>query len=160
MVEFGHSKEGSTKSIFNYSVAYDKDNKLPLFYEAYAGSVVDISQLKCMVDKSKSYGYQRVGFILDRGYFSQSNLNYLDENKYDFCIMMKGKKNLFTGLSSRLRAHSRKTGTAGSMTLESAEQQSLTNCSQAIQKSGISTFTMMSISAPTNAKSWRPNSGR
>lgn len=27
MVEFGHSKEGSTKSIFNYSVAYDKDNK-------------------------------------------------------------------------------------------------------------------------------------
>lgn len=94
MVEFGHSKEGSTKSTFNYSVAYDKDNKLPLFYEAYAGSVVDISQLKCMVDKSKSYGYQRVGFILDRGYFSQSNLNYLDENKYDFCIMMKGKKKL------------------------------------------------------------------
>lgn len=47
-----------------------------------------------MVDKSKSYGYQRVGFILDRGYFSQSNLNYLDENKYDFCIMMKGKKKL------------------------------------------------------------------
>ena len=43
LAEIGHSKEGSDKPVFNYSVAYDRDNREPLFYEAYPGSIVDIS---------------------------------------------------------------------------------------------------------------------
>jgi transposase len=34
LAEIGHSKEGSDKPVFNYSVAFDRDNKEPLFYEA------------------------------------------------------------------------------------------------------------------------------
>ena len=32
---------------FNYSIAYDKNNREPLFYVSYPGSIVDISQLQC-----------------------------------------------------------------------------------------------------------------
>lgn len=94
MVEYGHPKDDQGKGIFNYSVAYDKNNAAPLFYESYPGSIVDISQLQYTLMKAKGYGYRHVGFILDRGYFSKGNIHFMDENGYDFVIMVKGMKKL------------------------------------------------------------------
>jgi transposase len=84
--------------VFNYSIAYDTNNREPLFYEEYPGSIVDISQLQFMLEKAKGYGYKRIGFILDRGYFSKENIRYMDDCKYDFVIMVKGMAELVQGL--------------------------------------------------------------
>ena len=70
MVEFGHPKVDMGELVFNYAVAYDTHNQEPLFYEKYPGSLNDISQLQFMLDKASGYGYKKIGFILDRGYFS------------------------------------------------------------------------------------------
>ena len=94
LVEFGHAKEDKGLPIFNYSIAYDCNNREPLFYEEYPGSIVDVSQLQCMLDKAKAYGYKNAGFILDRGYFSRENIKYMDKCGYDFVIMVKGMKAL------------------------------------------------------------------
>lgn len=94
LVELGHSKSGVEEDIFNYSIAYDRNNSEPLFYEAYPGSVVDISQLQHTLKKAKGYGYEHVGFILDRGYFSKENIRFMDDNGYSFVIMVKGMKRL------------------------------------------------------------------
>ncbi|MBR2550753.1 MAG: transposase [Clostridiales bacterium] len=94
-VEMGHSKDGENdKPVFNYSVAYDSNNSEPLFYEDYCGSIVDISQLQYMLERARGYGYRKIGFILDRGYFSKGNIHYMDDCGYDFVIMMKGMKDL------------------------------------------------------------------
>ena len=90
MVEYGHAKEDRSLPIFNYSIAYDTENREPLFYEEYAGSIVDVSQLQYMLAKARGYGYKRVGFILDRGYFSREIIAYMDQCSYDFVIMVKG----------------------------------------------------------------------
>lgn len=90
MLEFGHPKDDKDLPIFNYAIAYDTENKEPLFYEQYPGSIVDISQIRLMLDKAEGYGYRRVGFILDRGYFCRENLRYLDQHGYEFVIMLKG----------------------------------------------------------------------
>lgn len=92
IAEYGHSKEGIDKPVINYSIAYDSANNEPLFYEDYCGSIVDISQLQYMLERVKGYGYKKIGFILDRGYFSEGNIHYMDNNGYDFVIMMKGMK--------------------------------------------------------------------
>jgi len=94
IAEIGHSKDGSDKPIFNYSIAFDSDNKEPLFYEAYPGSIADVSQLQFMLEKAESYGYKHIGFILDRGYFSKGNIQFMDKKGYDFIIMVKGMKKL------------------------------------------------------------------
>ena len=98
IVEYGHAKDDEGKPIFNYSMAYDTTNKEPLFYEEYPGSITDVSQLEYMIGKAKGYGYRRIGFILDRGYFSKKNLDYLEECKYNFVIMLKGMANLVKDL--------------------------------------------------------------
>ncbi|MGI6057352.1 MAG: IS1634 family transposase [Bilifractor sp.] len=93
-VEFGHPKQNNGKPVFNYSVAYNNTNSVPLFYEEYPGSITDVSQLQIMLEKAKGYGYHEIGFILDRGYFSRENIRYMDKNGFDFIIMMKGMKSL------------------------------------------------------------------
>ena len=98
MVELGHSKEGIEEDIFNYAVAYDRNNREPLFYESYPGSIVDVSQLQHTLKKAKSYGYEHIGFILDRGYFCKENIRFMDDNGYDFVIMVKGMKSLVSSL--------------------------------------------------------------
>ncbi len=91
IVEYGHPKDDDGLPIFNYSIAYDTNNREPLFYEQYPGSIVDVSQLQFMLEKAAGYGYKRVGFILDRGYFSRENIRYMDKCGYDFVIMVKGR---------------------------------------------------------------------
>lgn len=89
IAEYGHSKNDESKPIINTSIGYNHDNKEPLFYEEYPGSIVDVSQLQCMIDKAINYGYKNIGIILDRGYFSKKHLEYIDQNGYDFVIMAK-----------------------------------------------------------------------
>lgn len=98
LVEYGHPKDGCSLPVVNYSIGYDKTNREPLFYEAYPGSIVDISQLHYMIGRAAGYGYKKIGFILDRGYFSRENIRYMDRCGYDFIIMMKGMKDTVSGL--------------------------------------------------------------
>lgn len=98
MLEYGNAKVDQGSPIFNYSIAYDTRNKEPLFYEAYPGSINDVSQLQYMLDKAKGYGYKKVGFILDRGYFSKSNIEHMDQCGYSFVIMVRGMATLVNEL--------------------------------------------------------------
>ena len=103
IVEFGHAKEDRGLPVFNYSVAYDCNNREPLFYETYPGSIVDVSQLQMMLDKAVAYGYKNAGFILDRGYFSRENVRYMDMCGYDFVIMVKGMKSFVNETVRKVR---------------------------------------------------------
>jgi transposase len=73
-------------------------NREPVFYEKYPGSIVDVSQLRTMLNKAEGYGYKKVGFILDRGYFSKQNIEHMDKCGYSFVIMVKGMADLVSSL--------------------------------------------------------------
>jgi len=98
MAEYGNAKDDKDLPIFNYSVAYDTNNKEPLFYEYYPGSINDVSQLQFMLDKASAFGYKKVGFILDRGYFSKANIEYMESCGYSYIIMAKGMASFISGL--------------------------------------------------------------
>lgn len=98
LIEYGKAKDDKGVPVFSVSVAFDKTNRIPLLYEEYPGSVVDVSQFTFLVDKVIDYGYKKIGFILDRGYFSRENIQYMDENQYSFIMMVKGCKSLVASL--------------------------------------------------------------
>ena len=66
--EYGHAKEDKGLPVFNYSIDYDCNNREPLFYEGYPGSIVDVSQLQCMLDKAMAY----TGAVIHPQYFRDS----------------------------------------------------------------------------------------
>ena len=102
IVEYGKPKDDKGLPVFNLSLVFDQNNRVPLFYEEYPGSVTDVAQLKYVIDKVTAYGYKRMGFILDRGYFSRENIRCLDEKKCPFVMMVKGCKQL---VSSIIKEH-------------------------------------------------------
>ncbi len=103
VAEYGHAKDDPAAPIFNYAVAYDQANCEPLFYEEYSGSVVDVSQLQCMVAKAIEYGYRNIGFILDRGYFSKANIMLMDELGLPYVMVVKGLHVLVADVVERSR---------------------------------------------------------
>ncbi len=98
LIEYGKAKDDKGLPVFNIALAFDKSNRIPLFYEEYPGSITDVSQFVYMVDKVVEYGYKNAGFILDRGYFSKDNIRYMEDNGYPFVIMVKGHKDLVSSL--------------------------------------------------------------
>ena len=61
MVEYGAAKVDAGLPIFNYAVAYDVNNREPLTYEKYPGSINDVSQLQFMSAKMKGCGSNNLG---------------------------------------------------------------------------------------------------
>jgi len=51
-----------------------------------------------MLGKASGYGYKKMGFILDRGYFSKSNIKTMDRLGYSFVIMVKGMYDLINNI--------------------------------------------------------------
>ena len=77
-------------------ISYDSTNK-----NSQAGDVEIVEYGKPKVDigfpvfnYAMGYGYKKVGFILDRGYFSKQNIEHMDKCGYSFIIMVKGMADL------------------------------------------------------------------
>jgi len=57
LLEGGHAKDGPDGSpIVNIAMATDVCEAMPLFYEDYCGSIVDVSQFEQMVEKAQALG--------------------------------------------------------------------------------------------------------
>ena len=103
IAEYGHEKEKQGKPVYNFAIGYDLTYRVPAFYEQYPGSQNDVSQLQYMLRKAAAYGYKEAGFILDRGYFSEDNIRFMDRNHYEFVIMVKGCKDLVNELILKVK---------------------------------------------------------
>lgn len=89
LAEYGHAKKDENLPQINISYASSAIDSTPLYYNLYPGSIIDNTELKDSIDKLSKYGYKNIGFILDRGYYSKSNIDYLRDNEYSFIIMIK-----------------------------------------------------------------------
>lgn len=101
LAEYGHSKKESDNPQVNVSFVSLEKDATPLIYELYPGSIVDNTKLKDLADRVRHYGYKNIGFILDRGYYSKSNIDYLDKNNYSFIMMVKGKSAYINALGDK-----------------------------------------------------------
>ena len=70
----------------NLSLIVDKDLGIPLMYDVYPGSIVDVSTLKNTIKKIKSQGVRDYTLIMDRGFFSTSNIEELVSSNLSFII--------------------------------------------------------------------------
>lgn len=98
LVDSLHGEEKEGLPLVTYAVAYDKNNQEPLFYEEYPSSIVEVYHLECMVETAKSYGYENVGFIFDRGVLYKGVIEYMDTSGYDFIMMVKGNSSFVSNL--------------------------------------------------------------
>lgn len=88
LLEYGHSRDDPSLPQLNMSMIVDKKLGIPVMYDVYPGSIVDVSTLKNTIRKVESYGIRDYTLVLDRGFFSQDNLEELldDDGVLSFII--------------------------------------------------------------------------
>jgi len=87
LLEYGHSRDDPSLPQLNMSMIVDKKLGIPVMYDVYPGSIVDVSTLKNTLRKIESYGIQDYKLVLDRGFFSKGNLEeLLNDDSLSFII--------------------------------------------------------------------------
>ena len=77
ILEYGYKHEGPHAPQVKMSIVTDKDSGIPLMYDLYPGSIVDVTTLFNTIHRIKALGITGYILILDRGFFSKENLGLL-----------------------------------------------------------------------------------
>ncbi len=91
--EFGNPKLDEGLPQYNIAYFLDRRTGLPIFYDVYYGSIIDMNHCKTAIDKVHQIANDAaISFVLDRGYFSKTNIDYINENNYEFTCLGKVNK--------------------------------------------------------------------
>ena len=85
-LEYGHNRDGKKLPQLNFSLLLDSARGIPVFYDIYPGSIVDVSTLRNTISKGMSIGIENAMLIMDRGFFSINNICELMGNDYSFIM--------------------------------------------------------------------------
>ena len=106
LLEYGYNRDGFDLPQVNLSLIVDKDLGIPLMYDVYPGSIVDVSTLKNTIKKINSQGVRNYTLIMDRGFFSTANIEELVSGNLSFIIppasTLKSVKEAISAIHSRI----------------------------------------------------------
>ena len=85
-LEYGYSRSDTGYPQVNVSLVESSESGIPIFYDIYPGSVNDITTVKNTIDVLRTAGLTDVAFIMDRGMFSSSSIEYLIESGMNFIM--------------------------------------------------------------------------
>jgi len=86
LLEYGYNRDGLDLPQINFSLIIDVQRAIPVMYECYPGSIVDVVTLKNTVCRLQAHGIRDVTLVLDRGFFSQGNLVELLREEVSFVL--------------------------------------------------------------------------
>ncbi len=100
LLEYGHNRENNGLEQVNLGLVVDKKNGLPLMYDLYSGSIVDVVTLVNTLRRIRARGITGYCLVLDRGFYSKNNLREMIREKASFIIpgtlKVKNVKELIT----------------------------------------------------------------
>ena len=83
--EYGHPKDNKGLPNTNFAMFVDEITSIPIFMEHFFGSLLDKSQSPLTIEKAEDFGFKKIMFMMDRGYYSKKDIHAYA--KYRFGIM-------------------------------------------------------------------------
>jgi transposase len=88
-VKKGNNKEHDRLPQINLALLFGERSGLPFYYRKLPGNISDAKTVKQLVSEFDILGYKKVKVVLDRGFYSQENINALYQNHQKFIIGVK-----------------------------------------------------------------------
>lgn len=101
--EWGYNRDKEKLPQINMGMYYWEESKLPLYYRIYPGSISDKTHLKYMVEDNTFTVSGQIRYVMDRGFYSAENLQYLTEKGHRFIIALPGSLKYVKELLKRHR---------------------------------------------------------
>jgi len=88
-IKKGKNKENDILPQLNLALLFGEASGLPFYYRKLPGNITDVKTVRQLVLEFDVLGYKKVSVILDRGFYSKSNIDGLYQHHQKFIIGVK-----------------------------------------------------------------------
>jgi transposase len=88
-VKYGKSKDGDGLAQINLSLLFGQKSGLPAYYRQLPGNITDVTTVERLIASGNCLDIKKVMLVMDRGYYSEKNVNELMKNHCKFIIGVK-----------------------------------------------------------------------
>lgn len=83
---FGYNRDNDSLEQINLAMLFGQKNRLPAYYRRMPGNISDVATLKTTVKSLDFLGASSMHFVLDRGFYSEANIDELYRRGHKFTI--------------------------------------------------------------------------
>jgi transposase len=88
-VAVGYNKEDDKLPQINLALVFGEKSNLPFYYRELAGNMPDSKTVKNLLVDLGIYGFSKVKLVMDRGFYSEKNVNALYQGHLKFLLAPK-----------------------------------------------------------------------
>ena len=88
-VKYGVNKENDPLPQLNLALVFGEVSGFPFYYRKLPGNISDVKTVKNLLADLDSYGFDRVRLVMDRGFYSEENVNRLYQRHLKLLIGAK-----------------------------------------------------------------------
>lgn len=70
----------------NLALLFGEESQLPFYYRKLSGNITDVKTVKNLLADLDYFGYQKVHMVMDRGFYSEDNVNSLFRDHIKFLM--------------------------------------------------------------------------
>lgn len=102
-VRYGKNKEHERLPQINLALLYGESSKLPVYYRKLPGNINDVSTVKRLLADLAFLSFDKVKLVMDRGFYSEDNINALFQKHYKFLIAAQKSLRLVKSVLDEVR---------------------------------------------------------
>lgn len=88
-VKYGYNKDGDALPQINLALVFGQSSMLPVYYRKLPGNMTDVKTVQKLLLDLDLLGFHKIKLVMDRGFYSQNNLQALFEKHVQFLIAAK-----------------------------------------------------------------------
>ena len=88
-VQYGRNKEDDKLPQLNLLLVFGEKSRLPFYYRKLAGNIPDSKTVKHLLEDLDILGFGKTKFVMDRGFYSEQNINGLYQKHVKFLVGVK-----------------------------------------------------------------------
>jgi len=85
-VRWGYNRDNENLPQINLAMLYGQKSGLPAYYRRLPGNIADTKTLQTTMETLDFLGKTKLCFVLDRGFYSEKNVNALLDRRYRFVL--------------------------------------------------------------------------
>jgi len=91
-VKYGYNRDGEKLPQINLALLFAQTSQLPTFYNRLPGNINDVTTLHNLLKIFNFIGSAKLHLVLDKGFYSQTNVDELFKARYKFTIAVPMRK--------------------------------------------------------------------
>jgi transposase len=88
-VKYGMNKDHDHLPQINLALLFGEASRLPVYYRKLPGNIADVKTVQNMLSDIEFLKLDKVNLVMDRGFYSEDNINAFYEKHYKFLISAK-----------------------------------------------------------------------